>query len=240
MDDSITSVTDIEAGKELYKNLSELWRSAGMYARKWLSNSEEVLKIIPQQDRAQEISLEENELPSTKALGVYRKAEEDTLCFKTKVPVGEVEITKRRFLKLIATLFDPLGLLAPYVVRGKMYLQEIWIAKTDWDEALSPELSKKTNSWIHELKTVPKLKIQRCLQELNKKIITGTLHFFCDTSEDAYGLVCYYRCEYAGGITVRLIAAKMKVALIRSMSIPRLELEAALTSTKLSKVVARC
>ena len=52
--------------------------------------------------------------------------------------------------------------------------------------------------------------------------------------------MCYYRCEYADGIDVRLIAAKTKVAPIRSMSIPRLELEAALTSTKLSKVVARC
>ena len=241
MDDSMTSTEDVQSGKELYTKLSNLWKSAGMYTRKWLSNSEEVLAEIPQQDRAKEISLEENQLPTTKALGVMWKADTDTLCFKTKVPEKEVNITKRQFLKILASLFDPLGFLAPYIIRGKMYLQEVWLENTDWDESLSPEVSKKTNKWIQELESVPQLHIPRCLQDLSRKVTGVTLHFFCDASEDAYGSVGYYRCEYAdnGPITSHLIASKTKVAPLKAMSIPRLELEAALTSTQLSQAVSR-
>ena len=120
-----------------------------------------------------------------------------------------------------------------------MYLQEIWIAKTDW-EALSPELSTKTKGWTKELATIPQLQIPRCLQESSKKVISSTLHFFCDASVEAMVLWAIIDASMRESITVRLIAAKTKLAPIRSMSIPRLELEAAFTSIKLSKVVARC
>lgn len=59
MDDSVDSVATTEEGCELYRQLSRLWESAGMHARKWLSNSSEVLSNIPPEDRASEINLEE-------------------------------------------------------------------------------------------------------------------------------------------------------------------------------------
>ena len=73
MDDSMDSVSDDQQGIELYRQLSQLWKGAGMHARKWLSNSPTVLNEIPSDDRASEIDLKEGHLPCTKTLGGRRK-----------------------------------------------------------------------------------------------------------------------------------------------------------------------
>ncbi|CAC5373897.1 unnamed protein product [Mytilus coruscus] len=64
MDDSMDSVINDEQGIELYNQLSQLWEKAGMYARKWLSNSKAVLQCIPEEDRASQVDLDEGYLPS--------------------------------------------------------------------------------------------------------------------------------------------------------------------------------
>ena len=70
MDDSMDSVPDVRTAVELYNQLSELWGSAGMQARKWLSNEPEVLQSIPSSDCATEVYLDHGELPQVKTLGV--------------------------------------------------------------------------------------------------------------------------------------------------------------------------
>lgn len=74
MDDSMDSVQDYKTGIAVYHQLSELWKRAGMNARKWLSNSQNVLECIPPEDRAQEADLNSQGLPTTKILGVWRHA----------------------------------------------------------------------------------------------------------------------------------------------------------------------
>ena len=56
--------------------------------------------------------------------------------------------TKRIFLSRIAILFDPLGLLAPFLIRAKILMQEVWLNGLDWDERLPQELSTKVNAWF--------------------------------------------------------------------------------------------
>ena len=69
MDDSLDSVRDNQMAIQLFAELQGLWAKAGMKARKWLSNSPEVLKMIPQELRAYEINLKDS-LPTAKTLGV--------------------------------------------------------------------------------------------------------------------------------------------------------------------------
>ena len=70
MDDSMDSAHDIKTGVELYSQLSKLWETAGMHARKWLLNVPEVLQCIPTSDCATEVNLDSVELPTVKTLGV--------------------------------------------------------------------------------------------------------------------------------------------------------------------------
>ena len=96
-------------------------------------------------------TLDHNELPCAKTLGVWWLAQEDVFTFKENVLNGNTVFTKSNFLKKIATLFDPLGLLAPYTVRAKMLLQEMWTAGLEWDDELPEPLIHAACAWFGEL-----------------------------------------------------------------------------------------
>ena len=116
MDDSMDSLGTEQQGMTLYSELSTLLTKAGMHARKWLSNYPQVLKGIPLQDRKLEVDLDNDPLPSMKTLGVCWLADEDMFTFKENKPNDDMIYSKRNFLKKIATLFDPIGLLSPFTV----------------------------------------------------------------------------------------------------------------------------
>ena len=66
---------------KLYKEFSELWGKAGIYALKWILNESEVLKEIPEED-AMQVNLKCGEFPPIKTLGIIWKAKDDTFTFK--------------------------------------------------------------------------------------------------------------------------------------------------------------
>ena len=70
MDDSMDSVIDDSQGIKLYKQLDELRSKAGMHARKWLSNSSQVLEKTPIKDRAFDVDINKDPLPTVKTLGI--------------------------------------------------------------------------------------------------------------------------------------------------------------------------
>ena len=178
MDDSMDSVETEDQGMTLYTELSTLLTKAGMHARKWLSNSSKVLKGIPPQDRKSEVDLDNDQLPSTKTLGVWWLADQDIFTFKENKPDDDMIYTKRNFLKKIATLFDPLGLLSPFTVRAKMLLQDMWTTGLDWDEEMPESLVQSARGWFSELCDLKKLQITRCLQE-KEKIIDTLSSYLC-------------------------------------------------------------
>ena len=141
MDDYMDSVQSEIQGTQLYHQLSALLMKAGMDARKWLSNSSKVLGKIPLEDRKAEVDLDRSQLPCAKTLGVWWRADTDVFTFKEKVPEEDTTYTKRIFLKEIATLYDPIGFLAPYTIPAKMLLQDMSTADIDWDDQLTELLS---------------------------------------------------------------------------------------------------
>ena len=238
MDDSMDSVSSETEGIELYKELSELWDKAGMHTHKWLSNSPKVLESISTQCRASEMNLDSDKSLPVKTLGVLWLANDDVFTFKSQVNDRVIIPTKRSFLKLIATLFDPLGFLSPYIIRAKILMQEIWICGLDWDDTLPDELSSKVTSWFSELTMLTKIKVPRSLQ-LSRNVVSVSLHVFVDASQDAYGAVVYMKSEYSDGkVSVSFVTSKTKVAPLQSTSIPRLELMGAVTGKRLALSVA--
>ena len=186
MDDSMDSVQDVQKGIQLYHELAALWNKAGMHARKWLSNSPEVLSVIPEEDRASEIDLDNGELPTVKTLGILWRAKEDIFSFHSSPPEDSQIITKRSFLRTIATLFDPLGFLAPFIIRAKVVMQAIWRQGFDWDDELDGEVKSKIQNWYSDLHELSNLSVPRCLHiGQHADVESMQLHVFSDASEEA-------------------------------------------------------
>ena len=238
MDDLMPSVATIEIAKETRKQLTELGNLAGFHLRKWMSNQAEVLKDIPAEDRAQTIDLKENKLSTTKTLGVLWTADLDTFSFKYSL-TPETELTKRKVLKKTATIFDPLGFLAPYVVRAKILIQQAWVETTGWDVPLPGHHQKQWKSWFEESIGLQGIRIPRCLKDRHSTAVKASLHTFSDASEAAYAAAVYIRHEYEDkSITARLVGSKTRLSPLKAMSIPRLELMGAVIGLRLTKQIS--
>jgi len=242
MDDSMDSADSEDEAIELYKQLTELWGKAGMYARKWLSNSAKVLAEIPQDARASKLDLNQGVLPTMKTLGILWSAEEDKFTFKYSLPEHSLTLTKRNFLKKIASLFDPQGFIAPYVIRAKMLMQDLWVSGVDWDEEVNADTAENINRWFAELEDLQMIEVPRCIQleTSDSEVKCVSLHTFVDASEMAYGAVIFSRYEYeSGDVSIRIVASKSRVAPLVAISIPRLELEAAVLGVRLTVVTCK-
>ena len=239
MDDTMDSVPDVDSAVALYEQLCSLWSSAGMKARKWLSNSSEVLANIPQQDRASEIDISCEDLPSIKTLGVMWSADADQFTFKFHPVSDNVKMTKREYLRRLATVFDPLGLVAPFVVQGKLIMQDLWTSGVDWDDTVPPSIESAIRRWYAELCKLPQVSVPRCIRSGPNPSAKVTFHVFVDASCQAYGAVIYARTSLDEGLgQCQLVASKSRVAPLKALSIPRMELMAAVLGVQLLQSVA--
>ncbi|XP_062714411.1 uncharacterized protein LOC134291109 [Aedes albopictus] len=137
------------------------------------------------------------------------------------------------------SLFDPLGLVASFVIEGKVIIQEVWRAKVGWDERIPAEIIPRWQQWLEVLRSLDKVKIPRCyFPGYSKEAYESLeLHVFVDASESAYATVAYFRVVDNGEVRCCLVGAKTKVAPLKQLSIPRLELQAATIGTRLMKTV---
>ena len=127
MDDTMDSKETVDGVIYLYEELKKLWKLCGMKPHKWLSNSRKVLDQIPIEERAKKIDIKDNILPLIKTLGIVWMAEEDIFTFLANNIDANFNFTKRNFLKKISTLFDPLGLLAPFTIRAKILIRKLGV-----------------------------------------------------------------------------------------------------------------
>lgn len=134
-------------------------------------------------------------------------------------------------------LFDPLGFISHYIVHGKILMQEIWRSGTNWDEPIADHLLEKWHRWIELLGFLEEVKVPRCyFKGVHSNMIRGLqLHVLVDASETSYACVAYLRLVYEGEIRCALVGSKTKVAPLKPLSIPRLELQAALIGARLSQ-----
>ena len=145
------------------------------HAHKWLSNSRVVLEEVPPQDRACKLEFYEDNWLVTKTLGVMWLANEDVFTFKSISIEPGFKPTKRNFLKKIATLFDPLGFLSPFVIRAKLFMQEMWIVGIEWDDLLSDDLVRRIKLWFVELDQLQEIRTSRSLQQKRELVRSGCL-----------------------------------------------------------------
>ena len=204
---------------------------------KFASNDKEVLKAVVPEDLAQQTSdielLEMTQQPEH-ALGVHWCLENDSLSFRVQLQEGS--LTRRSILSMISSVYDPLGLASPVLLAGRQILQQICKDKLDWDDPLPDSLKDQWKQWASDLIKPRHVSISRCLKPSDfGQAVEVELHSFSDASLKGYGACCYLRQVNGNGqVHCALVMGKARVTPLKAITVPRLELTAAVTAARLS------
>ena len=135
-------------------------------------------------------------------------------------------------------MFDPLGVLAPFLLPVKCLIQTLWCTKKGWDEPLDEVDQIVWENWLASLSSLKAFELPRCLCSDAPQDAKVKLHVFGDAFEKGFGTVCYAHYVFLDGrIEVAFVMAKTRVAPLRQLSIPRLELQAALLAVRLADII---
>lgn len=240
VDDLITGSDDVNSALKLSIEANMIMKEANMNFRKWSSNSVELVNLWKEKGFELHPHHSENCDSSSiqKVLGIPWNAHEDsfTIDIKELLELNPSKpITKRFILHAAGKIYDPMGFVSPFVIRLKLILQELWRLKLSWDDELPPEILRLWSQWYSEL---PKLTVQiprRIIPFSEGEVIDIQIHSFSDASQRGYGAAIYLRVKRKNQVSVNLITSKSRVAPLKKLSLPRLELLGALLAARLTK-----
>ncbi len=207
----LKSVPTMQEAVDLVRELKPLLARGGFNLTKWTTNHPEVLRQIPEADRSQKAR---GTIPGTptedRALVVYWQVATDCL----------------GILGMSSSVYDPLGIAGPFVLRAKMLVQDLCRAGVAWDASASEEDVKQWDRWVAKLSDMTALRVPRCIQPPGA--VRRQLLHFADASDIEYGVVTYLRAvDQKGAVSSIIVTAKSRLVPIKTVTIPRLELQAA-------------
>ena len=223
VDDYTSSAPSIAAAVEEASGVDAALNYGDFILEGWVSNSAEFLM---------QMNIHGEQPTTAKILGIVWNLQEDSISLK--VNKTEVNFTRVGLLSKVASLFDPMCLAAPLTVKAKIKLRELNDKGLKWKDAVEEEDRRWWVTWLLRYEELQNFKMDRCLFRNEDKIVECSLLTFCDASQEAYSAAVYLRIEYNDGlITSSLIKAATKLAPKTCLSIPKLELNAALLGSRL-------
>ena len=207
----------------------------GFHLTKWLSNSRSVLQSIDEQERAKIVKdLSCDAFPMQRTLGVCWDV--DTDCFGFQITEQTCQPTRRKILSTVSSVYDPLGFAAPFILSAKLILQDACHRGLGWDQELPDSDQQRWHQWLLDLPKLVDLVVPRCIKPLQFGELTSVqLHHFADASDAGYGVVSYIRFTNAQGhVSCSLLLSRSRVAPFKKMTIPRMELTAAVVAARMS------
>lgn len=239
MDDLMSGQDTVPEAVVVAKDVKAILERGGFTLQKWASNSSDFLREFHPDELSSHVNIDIKLDGLIKTLGLSWNMGEDVIKYNLELPPLSETVTKRKILAEVQRLFDPLGWLAPALVPAKIMIQKLWLQRVHWDEELSSETK---NEWLnirHSFEDIKSMKLKRWLCTTQETLKDVTIHGYCDASTKAYGAVAYLRVRGVnGGYQTGIIAAKTKVAPIKALSLPRLELCGAVLLSKLLKHIS--
>ncbi|KAJ4429280.1 hypothetical protein ANN_26283 [Periplaneta americana] len=226
MDDFVTGRQNDNQVISLYYEFTGLMNIFSLPMAKWATNSEQLRCIWEAEDRKIETE--------TQILGGRWDTSSDTLYIDHRditETLLEGPTSKRQFLRVTSRFYDILGLLTPISITGKLLFQETWRRGMEWDELLPHDLGTRWHMWNSSLSELSQIRILRWLDTSER--CNHQLHVFCDASERAYGAIIYVRSTKDDCVSVSLACSKNRIAPVKKVTLPRLELLAALVGARL-------
>lgn len=229
-----------EQAVNLVSDIAALCNQGGFHLTKWTSNSRTVLLSIPVEERAtdvKDLDLESGLLPTERALGILWCTENDT--FNFKIEVQNKPLTRRGILSVVGSVYDPLGFLAPFVLPAKLILRDLCREKIAWDEEIVGKKAERWLSWLEDLRKLANFSVSRCIKPTGfGHVKTFQLHHFADASENRYGTVTYLLLTNDHDQrSCMFMMGKSRVAPLKQVTIPRMELTAATIAVKMDRML---
>ena len=166
-------------------------------------------------------------------LGLLWNTLTDTLSLVPKpLPPSNI-VSKRNILQDSSQLYDPLGWATPVTIRAKILLQEVWQKQCTWDTPLDDNI---TDRWLNirgDILALPTLTLPRAYFPSLPDRKIDHIYVFADASTKAYGAIVYLHCKD----NLSFVMSKNRVAPIKALTLPKLELMAAVTATRVAKFV---
>ena len=238
VDDLLKSVRTYSEAVEVIQGTKKLLKSGGFNLTKFVVSDTRLFDLIEETDRAKEVKVISPEMLS-KALGIKWNVSYDAFYYVSREHDSPSVVTRRNMLSKVSSMYDPLGLICPVILQGRVLFQEATRMKLDWDDGIPSELSHRWSQWLSSLSHLSSLSFPRCI--IPKEFADGVMELhFCDASVRGFGACSYLRIvDHRGQIHVSLVAGKARLAPMKQASIPRLELLAATVAAKLDKVISR-
>ncbi|XP_066302751.1 uncharacterized protein [Branchiostoma lanceolatum] len=191
-------------------------------------------------EEVKDLDLDLDKMPVERTLGMLWNVQTDMLGFRNVDK--DKPATKRGILSTVSSMYDPLGLIAPATLHPKLILQDLCREKKTWDERIPEKHVKSWQKWEAELPLLSRrFEVDRCVKPVGFGDPTSVqLHHFADASESGYGTASYIRMENQDGrVHCALLMGKARVAPLKKVTIPRLELKAAEVAVRVNSTLQR-
>ena len=255
VDDIVDSTSSKESAIGLAKDTEEVLSKVGFRVKGWQVSGEAAPRTTADTPPA-----DEKERHTTRVLGVVWHPKEDEISISSnlnfsskkrgkhteenltaeKIPAAiPLKLTRRIVLEQVMKVYDPLGLVSPFTLQAKCMLRDTWTLGLKWDEPIPDELRTNWVSYFEQLIHLPDMTFKRYLKPSNA-IGQPLLVIFSDGSEIAYGFAAYIRWKLAdGSYFVRLICSKSRIAPMKKLSVPQMELNGAVMSKRARQLLER-
>lgn len=239
VDDCLVSVATVEQAMTLYQELVSLCAKGGFKLTKWMSNRCEVMAVIPEDQRAKtakDLNIDRESPLVERVLGMQWCIQSDT--FKFKIVIKDRPMTRRGILSMISSVYDPLGIVSPVLLSAKKILQDLCKGNLGWDDVLPELIVENWKGWLQELHLLESFELTRGLKPPNfGDIASAQLHHFSDASKDGYGTVTYLLTRNMNSVVhCAFIMGKSRVAPMKCVTIPRMELIAATMASRMDVI----
>lgn len=244
MDDVLAGAVDLGAAKATIREVMELFLEASMQPHKFACNLPEALECVPVEFRSPDLV--------HRVLGLLWNTEEDQLLLNVKNhDFAEKPDTKRSFLEFSASLYDPLGLISPFMMKVKILFQQIWLTESaggkkpkSWDAPLPDVIQEQWDEIKKDMKNLRDISVPRCPFVSKGPMREVEIFAFGDASQKAYATAIYIvGIHDDGSKSVHLALSKTRVAPLKMVqdgneqTIVRLELLAALICARAARHV---
>jgi len=248
MDDICHSKDTVQETRKVADDLDKILMKGGFIVKNWKSNkpltpvnedsSEEETKVFHTTSSGEDDSV----------LGTAWNSATDTISLKVRSDLlklsatdhqrmEEIKLTKRMLLSNIAKIYDPIGLAAALTIRAKIGMQDLWRMGFDWDDELPLQVKTKWVQLLDKMQELGNVTFARCLLTPGA-VEPPILCVFSDASTEAFGCCAYIRKKNPDSTyEVKLVAAKSRVAPLKQLTVPRLELQAAVLASRLAKTI---